>query len=539
VSDRLVRSAGVVSLAVASSRITGLVREMVMARLFGAGQVYDAFLLGFRIPNLTRDLFAEGALSSAFVPVFTQHLMQKGKAEAARLFDLVATGLILLVGAVCAAGVWFSPELVRLLAPGFEKIPGKFELAVLLTRIMFPVLLLVALAAQAMGVLNACNRFGIPALASTFFNLGSVAFGLLFGWTAARWLGLEMVHAMAVGIVFGGAMQLAGQMPSLVREGFVFRPRLDFSHPGLRQVMRLMVPAILGNAALQINVLVNTNFASSITDAAGRVIDGPVSWLGYAFRFLQLPIGIFGVAIASATLPLVSRSAATGKMDDFRATVSRSLGLVLLLTIPSSVGLAILGKSMVGAVYESGPFRAFDTRQTALAVACYAVGLAGYSAVKILAPSLYALHDARTPMVVSIASIAVNYAVASTMVRFAGLGHAGLALATSAVSTFGAVALLAALRLRLGAIGGRDLAATAWKVALASAVMGTACFGSSALVGSLIAPGKTAYLADVAVSIPLGVAVFYALARMLGIRELDVAIGAVAHPLAKRFGGGA
>src|SRR5579864_8361932 len=262
--ESLVRSASVVSASVFLSRITGLVREIAMARLFGAGQVYDAFLLGFRIPNLTRDLFAEGALSSAFVPIFTKYLSTKGKQEAAELSNLVATALLLVVGVMCVLGMIFSPALVTLLAPGFAAVPGKFELAVKLTRIMFPFLLLVALAAQAMGVLNACNRFGVPAMASTFFNIGAVGFGLLAGFVIGPHVGIDRIEGMAIGVVLGGALQLIWQLPSLHRLGFRFRFALDWSDPGLQRILRLMIPAILGNAAVQINVMVNTNFASSI-----------------------------------------------------------------------------------------------------------------------------------------------------------------------------------------------------------------------------------------------------------------------------------
>jgi putative peptidoglycan lipid II flippase len=374
--ESLVRSAGVVSAAIFLSRITGVIREIVMARLFGAGEIYDAFLLGFRIPNLTRDLFAEGALSSAFVPVFTKYLSTKGKSEAAELSNLVATALLVVVSILCVLGMIFSPQLVNLLAPGFAQIPGKFALAVKLTRIMFPFLLLVALAAQAMGILNSCNQFGVPALSSTFFNIGSVGFGLVIGFVAGPRIGLSPIEGMAYGVVVGGAWQLFWQVPSLIRRGFVFRPRFDLSHPGLRNIAHLMGPAIVGNASVQVNVMVNTNFASSITDAAGHVMNGPVSWLGYAFRFMMLPLGLFGVAIGSATLPAISRSAATGDMAEFRNTLARSLGLIFLLTIPSSVALAVLGDSMIAVVYQGGKFRVSDTHQTALALSCYAVGLA-------------------------------------------------------------------------------------------------------------------------------------------------------------------
>ncbi len=530
------RAAGVVSAAVFLSRMTGLVREMVMARLFGAGEAYDAFLLGFRIPNLSRDLFAEGALSSAFVPVFTQYLTTKSKEEAAELSSLVATALLIVVGAICVLGMIFSPQLVWLLASGFARVPGKFELAVTLTRVMFPFLLLVALSAQAMGILNALNQFGIPALSSTFFNLGSVAFGLTFGYTVGRWMGMSLVMSMAWGVVFGGAVQWLFQAPSLYRAGIRYRLRVDFSHPGLRNILRLMGPAILGNAAVQINVLVNTNFASSITDAAGHVINGPVSWLSYAFRFMQLPLGLFGVSLGAATLPAISRSAAMGQMDEFRRTLSRSLGMVLLLTIPSSVGLAVLGPSMIAAVYQWGRFHAADTHQTANALACYAVGLAGYASIKILAPAFYALNDARTPMVVSVISILVNLAAASSMVKLAGLGHLGLALSTSAVALFGSAALFILMRKRIHGIDGRALAASVVKILGASAAMGVVCYLSSRGVHAWLGARKIAQIADVAVSIPLGGLVYYGLCRAMRVDELEAAWGALATPLARRLG---
>lgn len=534
--ESLVRSAGVVSAAVLLSRITGLIREVAMARLFGAGQVYDAFLLGFRIPNLTRDLFAEGALSSAFVPIFTKYLSTKGKSDAAELSNLVATALIAVVGACCVLGMIFSPQLVGLLAPGFAGVPGKFALAVRLTRIMFPFLLLVALAAQAMGVLNACNQFGVPAVSSAFFNVGSLGFGLVLGFLVGPLIGISAIEGMAYGVVFGGAWQLFWQVPSLVRSGFIFRMRFGLSHPGLRNILQLMGPAIVGNASVQVNVMVNTNFASSITDAAGQVINGPVSWLGYAFRFMQLPLGLFGVAIASATLPSVSRSAAVGDMREFRNTLSRSLGMIFLLTIPSSVGLAVLGDSMIAAVYQGGKFRAYDTHQTALALSCYSIGLVGYAAVKVLAPAFYALNDARTPMLVSVASILVNAVAASTMVKLAGLGHAGLALSTSLVALISSIVLFEVLRRRIGGVQGRRLTASFFKIAAASALMGGASGLSTRLVEHWIGLSRLARVADLAVSVPVGLIVFYGACRILELPELESARRALIDPLARRLG---
>jgi putative peptidoglycan lipid II flippase len=334
--------------------------------------------------------------------------------------------------------------LVSVFAGEFAEVPGKFDLAVTLTRIMFPYLLLIALAAQAMGILNANNRFGLPALASTFFNLGSLLIGLAAGYWIGPNIGIQPIEGMAYGIVFGGACNCCVRFPRCYGADSDIRPALDFSHPGLRRIFVLMGPALVGSAAVQVNTLVNTSFAAGIVDSAGRVMNGPVSWLLYSFRFMQLPLGLFGVAIASATLPAISRSACGRQHGEFRRTLSRSLGMVFLLTVPSAVGLAVLGEPMVGAIYEGGKFTAADVHQTALALGCYAVGLTGYAAIKTLAPAFYALGDARTPMIVSLVSVGINYLAASTMVG--ALGQSGLALTTSFVSIFSFIALLWAIR---------------------------------------------------------------------------------------------
>ncbi len=529
-SDNVVRSAGIVSIAVAISRTTGLMREIVLAAMFGAGAVFDAFRIGFTLPNLTRDLFGEGALSAAFVPVFTRYLATKTRDEARVLANLVATALIIVVGSICVLGIILSPWLVNLIAPGFKETPGKFELAVTMTRVMFPFLLIVALSAQAMGVLNACNQFGVPAMASTFFNIGSILSGLILGKLVGPKLGISPIEGMAYGVVIGGVMQLLWQIPSLHRAGFRFRPQLDWSHPGLRQIFNLMAPAILGNAAVQINITVNNNFASRLPDP-----NGPVSWLGYAFRFMQLPLGIFGVAIASATLPSISRSAAANDLEEFRNTLSRSLGLVLVLTIPSAVGLAVLGESIVGAVYQMGAFTAFDTNQTARALSCYAVGLVGYSATKVLSPGFYALHDARTPMLVSLASIALNLATVVLLLTVAHLGHEGLALSTSVVAILSAIVLFILMRNRVGGIHGRKLLQTFLRISTASLLMGAAVWVSSEYVSTVAGTSKIGRLTDLAISIPLGLMVLYAACSILGIKELDLAINSVAGALQRRL----
>jgi putative peptidoglycan lipid II flippase len=413
--------------------------------------------------------------------------------------------------------------LVRVLAPGWAAAdPGKFELAVVLTRIMFPFLLLVALAAQAMGILNACNRFGMPALASTAFNLGSVLFGLALGFWLGPRIGLEPISGMAAGVVLGGLVQLLWQLPSLRHAGFSFRPQLDWSHPGLHHIVRLMGPAIIGSAAVQVNVAVNTNFASTIVDPV-RGLDGPVSWLQFAFRFMQLPLGLFGVAVASATLPAIARSAAAANVEEFRGTVSRSLGMVFLLTVPSSAGLMILGDPIIGVIYQGRRFQAYDTQQTAAALFWYAVGLAGYAATKVLAPAFYTLGSARIPMLVSLASILINFAVAYGMIRWAGWGHAALALATSGVALFGGLVLFLLLRRRLGGIHGGTLLRSTVKIVAASLVMSVAVALSSRALEAWLGLSRLARLADLAVSIPLGILVYWAVCRATRVPEFEAA----------------
>src|SRR5580692_8839110 len=400
----LLKSAGIVSASIAMSRISGLIRESVLSWLFGAGATYDAYVLGYRIPNLARELFAEGALSSAFVPTFTRYLSTKTHAETRRLSNITATLILAIAGGFCGLGMLLSPQIVNLFAPGFQAVPGKSDLAASLVRIMFSFLLLLALAAQAQGILYATHRFAMPAVSPAAFNIFSVFSGLALG----RWTGIGAVRGMAFGVVLGGIGQLAFLLPGVWRAGFSWRPQWNLRHEGVRHILGLMGPALIGSASGQINVLVNTNLAAGLRDASGHVMNGPVSWLAYAYRFFVLPLGVFGIAIASAALPRIARSAAHRNFVEFRQIVSRSILMILLLTVPASVGLAVLGESMIGIVYQHGKFLPYDTHQTALALSCYAVGLAGYAVLKLIAPAFYTLGDSRTPALVSLASVAVN-----------------------------------------------------------------------------------------------------------------------------------
>src|SRR5213593_3803654 len=520
---QLARRAGVVSAAVLASRVLGLVREQVFAVFFGAGRELDAFITAFRIPNLLRDLFAEGALSAAFVTTFTWRLEHDGEAAAWRLANLVVNALAIVVGAITLAGIWFAPALVTAIAPGFADIPGKVELTVALTRIMFPFLLLVALAAVAMGILNTRHIFGVPAAASAFFNLGSIAGGLgCTAWLAPGYLagvlgrgpapdpGLvtRAMTGMAIGTLVGGLLQLLVQVPSLWRVGFRYRPLLALRDPGLRQVMRLMAPATVGAAAVQVNVFVNNNFASYLGN-------GPVSWLNVAFRFMQLPIGLFGVAIGTVTLPVVSRHGARGDTRALGGTVRQALELVALLCLPAAVGLGLLGVPVIGLIYEHGRFGAADTAAAAAALAGYAVGLAGYAGIKVLAPSFYALGDARTPMLVSVLSIGVNWVLNWIFVRRLGFGHLGLALATSAVALGNFALLYVFLRRRIGRFGGRSAFG---RIAAATLVMAAVTWGVDRLVaGALPAAATLHHALRLVAVVPPSVAVFWGACHVFGV----------------------
>ena len=521
------RNAGIVSIAIMVSRVLGLVRDQVFAIFFGAGLHYDAFLTAFRIPNLLRDLFAEGALSPAFVTTFSQVVETKGEKAAIKLSNRVATLMILVIGAISIVAWLNAGALVYALAPGFFGVPGKAELTIRLTRIMIPFLLLIALAAQAMGILNARNVFGIPALASAFFNVGSILGGLLLGFALGPFIGLGAIEGMAFGTLVGGFLQFAVQWPSLIRRGFSYRPMLSLTDPGVLQILRLMAPAIIGAAAVQVNVFVNTNFASSVIDpVTGAVANGPVSWLNYAFRFMQFPIGVFGVAIATVTLPPLSTSAARNDIGEFRQTLTHSLALVFLWCVPSAVGLAVLGRPIVALIFEHGRFSSFDTAQTANALAAYSIGLAGYAAVKVLSPAFYALNDARTPMLISLGSIAVNYVMNSLLVeRFA---HVGLAFSTSTVALVNFVLLALFMRRRLGRLEGWRLGKTLLRVCVASGAMAGVVWLASDLIALLPLGRFPLHLAQVVLAVTLAVITYYLACRLMKISELNDAVNAIA-----------
>ncbi len=543
------RSAGIVSIAVMFSRLLGLLREVVFAYFFGAGFIYDAYVVAFRIPNVLRDLFAEGALSVAFVKVFTDYQINKSEKEAWKLASLVLNALAVVMSLICIVGIIFSRQFVNLIAAGFP--PEKAALATTLTQIMFPFILLVALAAVAMGVLNTKGIFGIPASASTVFNVVSILFGVGLaywlsggGWIIsndkdaipefpAQWA----IIGMAIGTLIGGAAQFLMQVPALFKVGFRFSPILNFTDPGVKKVIALMTPAILGTSAVQINVMINTYFVSEINGAQG--------WLSFGFRLMQFPIGLFGVAVGTAAIPVLSRLASEGKIKDFRDTVSSSMNLVFLMTLPSACGLIVLGEPIVRLIYERGKFDATATGMTAAALAGYSIGLTGYAAIKILSPAFYALNDAKTPMIIAIASIAVNligsYALREWLSHYGvtpatpyGYGHVGVALATSIVALVNFFALAIMMRKRIKRLNGRDIFLSFTKIALASAVLSAVCYASYHFLMARYGTATfTIKLAEAFVPIALGGIAFVIAAKLLRVTELEQAFGMVRRKLGR------
>src|ERR1700693_490922 len=421
------RATGVVGIAVLCSRILGLIREQVFAGLFGAGKNLEAFLIAFRVPNLLRDLFAEGALSTAFITTFSKRIATEGDESAWRLGNKVATLTAGFMSVITLLGIIFAPQIIYVMTGCGGWSPDKTETTILLTRIMWPFILLVSLAALVMGMLNAKHIFGAPAMASSFFNLGSIIGGVAFGWWLDPHFGTRSLIGLSIGTLIGGIWQLSSQFPSLRRVGYKYHADFHWRDQGVRTVLMLMGPAVIAASAVQVNVLINSGFAA-------RLGDGPVSWLNIAFRLMQLPLGIFGVAVATVTLPLVSRSAAVGNTSEFRSALAHSIRLVLLLTIPAAIGLVILANPIISLIYEHGRFNAFATEQTALALRCYAVGLVAYSADKVLAPAFYALDKRHLPMLVSLCSIAINFCLNYYFTFHLKLGHRGLALSTSLVA---------------------------------------------------------------------------------------------------------
>jgi putative peptidoglycan lipid II flippase len=470
--------------------------------------------VAFRIPNLARDLFAEGAMSAAFVPTFTRQLTLHGRERAFRLASSVINALVLVTGVLVLAGIVFAEPVVRLFASSFGEVPGKLPLTVQLTRIMLPFLSLVALAAVLMGMLNSLGHFFIPAISPAMFNVASIVIAVAFVPLAPA-LGIDPIVVIALGTLVGGAGQLLIQWPPARREGFRYQAVLDVRDDGLRQVLLLMGPGTIGLAATQINVFVNTVLATG----EGT---GAVSWLDFAFRLMYLPIGLFGVSIAAVSTPAVSRLAAAGNHPQMRTTVASAVGLMMSLNIPATLGLIVLADPIVRVIFEHGSFTPADTAATAAALRFYAIGLVGYSVVRIVAPTFYALGRSRIPVAVSMASVVVNVVLNLILVRV--MSYQGLALGTSITALVNAGAQLYLLRREIGGVEGDRIAATFSRVLAAAIAMAAAVWGAEIGLRDLLpGEGVPVQVARLGATIAVGLGVLAAASHVLGVREFQEA----------------
>ncbi len=460
------RSSLIVGGATFASRVFGLLREQTFAYLFGAGFATDAFVAAFRIPNLLRDLFAEGALSAAFVPVFTDYLLKRGKKEAFRLANLLINGLLLILAGVIVTGILITPYLVRVIAPGFSRIPGKMELTSLLAQVMFPFLLFISLAAVFMGMLNSLRHFGVPALAPVFLNLGMIIAGFFLSPFFS-----PPIIGMAVGVLLGGLGQWLFQLPSLLREGYRYQPVLSFRDEGFRKILVLMTPAVFGLASTQVNIFVNTIIASLLPEASP-------SYLNYSFRLMHFPLGVFGIAVATVTLPVVSAYASKKDTPNVLRTCRSSLELVAFLTIPSTFFLALVSRPLISALYEHGRFTAADTSATSQALIFYCLGLFSYAAVRVVAQVFYSFQDTKTPVKVSF--LAIGFNIGLNLLLMHPLSFRGLALATSISASVNLAVLAYLLTRRYGSPGWPDFFRSVGKVILASLLMAACLLGLSA-----------------------------------------------------------
>lgn len=522
------RAAGIIGIAVMCSRVLGLIRETLFAALFGGGREMDVFIAAFRIPNLLRDLFAEGALSTAFVTVFSRTIVTDGEQAAWKLANKVMTLATLFMSLVTLLGILSAPWIVGFIAPGFDT--DKAAMTTTLVRVMYPFILLVSLAALVMGMLNARNVFGMPAMASSFFNLGSIIGGVAVGWWLDPTFGSRALLGLAVGTLIGGALQLGVQLPSLRRAGFHFRPDWRWRTAGVRNMLTLMGPAIIAASSVQVNVLVNSMFASQLGD-------GPIAWLNNAFRLMQLPLGLFGVALGTVALPVLARLAANQHMGQFRTELARAMRLSFVLTIPATIGLVVLAEPIMSVLYQHGKFTAEQTAQSAGALQLYAIGLCAYATMKVLVNAFYAVDKRRTPMLVSLAAIGLNALLCWLFVTHFGWGHRGLAASTACIATFNFALLYVLMHRHLRSLDTTLLLRTLLKVLLAGAVLALAAWA-----------GRHYWLSDWATQafmpktlrlfavIALSGSAFVVAALVLRVEELKVIVASLQRRLDRRRG---
>ncbi len=459
-------------------RILGFIRDMILAGFLGATGLSDAFFVAFRIPNLLREIFAEGSMSSGLIPVLSSVHKNKGEGEAVIVVRVVFTFIVVFVGLVTIAGVIFSPYIVRLIAPGFEVDSMKFDITVILTRIMFPFLFFVSLAALNMGALNVKKVFFIPALSSAWYNLSIITFALVCAMFT-----FEPVIVVAVAVTVGGMMQYLFQLPAFFRKGYSIYPLFKFSHPDFKRIGSLILPATVGMAAAQLNIFISTILASFLAI-------GSITYLYYAMRLIQFPIGIFGVAVGMASLATLSDHAANGDYDKLAVDFAFSLKFLLMLAIPSMVGLIMLRQPIITTLFQHGAFDAHACEGTQSALVYYSVGLWAMIGTRPITSAFYSMQNTALP--VKIASISFLSNIFLSIILLEPMHHNGLALATSCSSVINFLLLFYFLNKTIKNINIKDILTSVIKVSIAAALMGLVAYSTSELV-AWTAAGGTAF----------------------------------------------
>ncbi|MEK7712547.1 MAG: murein biosynthesis integral membrane protein MurJ [Nitrospirota bacterium] len=516
----ITKAAGIMSVATFISRVLGYVKDMILAVYFGATGLSDTFFVAFRIPNLLRELFAEGSMSSAFIPVLTEYQAKNGKDEAKRLVRITFTFIMIFVGLICLIGIIFAPSIVTAIAPGFLSMPEKFSLTVLLTRAMFPFLLFISLAALIMGALNSRRVFFIPALAPAMLNVSIIVTVISLASKME-----QPIIAVAIGVALGGFVQFAFQIPSFLKNGYSLKPEYDFRHPGLKKMSILMLPATMGMAVAQINIFISTILASYL--AAGSI-----TYLYYSMRLTQFPIGIFGVAMGMAVLPALSEHALKGDYDKLRDDFSFALRLLFFITIPAMAGLIALREPIVNILFQRGKFDYAATAGTADALLFYSLGIWAIVGVRIVTASFYSMQDTKTPIKILVVTVMTN--IILSLALMGPLKHSGLALANALASTVNFLLLFYFLRKKLERLGARRIIKSFLKISFASIAMGIA--GWFLLHGELWKESgrsmeKAGYLSGV---IMLCSALYFFISYLLKSEEMEYIVGLVRKKIQER-----
>ncbi|MFA5779660.1 MAG: murein biosynthesis integral membrane protein MurJ [Elusimicrobiota bacterium] len=498
---KIAKYIGYVSAGTMFSRIAGYIRDMLVGWLFGAGLSADAFYAALRIPNLFRRLLGEGALSSSFVPIFSEYLATKEKKETEKLFNAVFTTLTFVLLIVCVFGMIFAPQITKLIAYGFEKNPEKLSLTITLTRLMFPFLLFICLAAFLLAVLNSLKLFFIPAVAPSFLSVSEIVF--IIG-IAPLLIKENQIKGLAVAVVVGGLLQFLIQIPAIKRSGFNFKPVINFNHPGLKQIFFLMIPAMWGISIDQVNAFVDTICASFLTE-------GSVTALYYSNRLMQLPLALFGIAVASVSLPLMSASVSKKDNQGMKDMLAFSIKISSLAILPAMAGLIILGKPMITLLFQHGKFDETATVLTNSALIFYSIGLPAFSYVKIFAGGFYSMKETKTPVKIATMCMLLNAVLNIILMKPMGVG--GLALATAVSSWANAVFLFVSLRKRIGGFGGRKIFLSLVKIISATSVMTVVCYILSVYVI------KNLFL-NVFGTIIIGLILYLLMAKLLKINEM-------------------